>query len=102
MLERAREGLGRDLENLSEEARLLREAREELSRCLLASNSMQTMQPIPLNRLEDERAARLAEVAAVEADLKLLGVVVGQGEAALQATEHRAVTRYPCYLSIMT
>ena len=45
-------------------------------------------------RLEDERTARLAEVAAVEADLKLLGVVVGQGEAALQATEHRAVTRY--------
>ena len=59
-------------------------------------------------RLEDERTARLAEVAAVEADLKLLGVVVGQvslplltlvltfvgqGEAALQATEHRAVTR---------
>ena len=92
MLERAREGLGRDLENLSEEARLLREAREELARCLLALNSLQ---PIPLNRLEDERAARLAEVAAVEADLKLLGVVVGQGEAALQATEHRAVTRYP-------
>ena len=29
-------------------------------------------------RLEDERTARLAEVAAVEADLKLLGVVVGQ------------------------
>ena len=29
----------------------------------------------------------------MEADLKLLGVVVGQGEAALQATEHRAVTR---------
>jgi len=76
VLERAREGLGRDLDNLSEEARLLQEAREELA------------------RLEDERAARLAEVAAVEADLKLLGVVVGQGEAALQATEHRAVTRY--------
>lgn len=56
-------------------------------------------QPIPLNRLEDERAARLAEVAAVEADLKLLGVVVGQGEAALQATEHRAVTRYPPWIA---
>ena len=34
VLERAREGLGRDLDNLSEEARLLREAREELARCL--------------------------------------------------------------------
>ena len=58
-------------------------------------------QPIPLNRLEDERAARLAEVAAVEADLKLLGVVVGQGEAALQATEHRAVTRYPLWIAVV-
>ena len=57
-------------------------------------------QPMPMNRLEDERAARLAEVAAVEADLKLLGVVVGQGEAALQATEHRAVTRYPHWTTI--
>ena len=34
VLERAREGLGRDLDNLSEEARLLQEAREELARCL--------------------------------------------------------------------
>ena len=33
VLERAREGLGRDLDNLSEEARLLQEAREELARC---------------------------------------------------------------------
>ena len=91
MLERAREGLGRDLDNLSEEARLLREAREELARCL---HSFQVdINRLPTIRLEDERAARLAEVAAVEADLKLLGVVVGQGEAALQATEHRAVTR---------
>ena len=32
VLERAREGLGRDLDNLSEEARLLREARDELAR----------------------------------------------------------------------
>ena len=32
VLERAREGLGRDLDNLSEEARLLQEAREELAR----------------------------------------------------------------------
>jgi len=76
VLERAREGLGRDLTSLEGEARLLGEAREEVV------------------RLEEERAARLAEVAAVEADLALLGVVVGQGQAALHATEHRAVTRY--------
>lgn len=76
VLERAREGLGRDLAGLQDEARLLGEAREETL------------------RLEEERAARLAEVAAVEADLDLLGVVVGQGEAALQATEHRAIKRY--------
>ena len=93
VLERAREGLGRDLDNLSEEARLLREAREELARCLMLSLEHCHQSYATYIRLEDERAARLAEVAAVEADLKLLGVVVGQGEAALQATEHRAVTR---------
>ena len=37
VLERAREGLGRDLDNLSEESRLLREAREELARYLASS-----------------------------------------------------------------
>ena len=93
VLERAREGLGRDLDNLSEEARLLREAREELARCSILSLRHFHQSYATYIRLEDERAARLAEVAAVEADLKLLGVVVGQGEAALQATEHRAVTR---------
>ena len=93
VLERAREGLGRDLDNLSEEARLLREAREELARCSMLSLKHCHQSYATYIRLEDERAARLAEVAAVEADLKLLGVVVGQGEAALQATEHRAVTR---------
>ena len=59
-----------------EEARHLSEARQEAA------------------RLEEERTARLAEVAAVEADLELLSVVLGQGEKALQDTEHRAVKRY--------
>ena len=63
VLERAREGLGRDLDNLSEEARLLREAREELARCKMLSNTATNQMPLisgsKMNELPGLRRWRL-------------------------------------------
>ena len=63
VLERAREGLGRDLDNLSEEARLLREARDELARLKMLShigtNQMPLISGLKMSELPGLRRWRL-------------------------------------------